>query len=186
LLQTLTKLPRHEIEVSNDLKDHELLGDWVVRKDTEPDKLIEALAAIVGKEMGQRIVVTQEQIERETIVVTGDAREPLTPEPWPHVEIPTDTVQLRNALHGSGPQAGLFEQLGWATGLPVIDETEKRNPSGRFFKWSSNGGAFDPVELERIDPEHMRILLASLAEQTGLKFEVQPRTIRRWKLSLEK
>ena len=175
VLQMITKIHRQEIEADDAIKNTEISGDFVFRSDASRDELLEGFFEIVNRELDLPWTFEWREVERDTIVVTGEfTYTPLLPD---DAQIHFFGAKLNEDGSGGGSSGKLdtfLRSVGQWLEMPVVNEVE--NPPKKGFVWRYHhgfGGSEEERELAR-DPD---VVLTNLHLQTGLSYLVEKRTV---------
>jgi len=180
LIPKLTRLRLSDIAGPEAFFAHALEGDWVVREGAPTAAVLEALFAIVEREFGVDASFEQQRMERPVLMISGSL----------HPSLQTDNYRVISTTHiapevqgpgGGTRDASLPEAFEWLLGMPVVDlSTGTRWPRLSL----EQGAAARSVQQARgLTPESRALageILADLARQTGLEFEIEMREREVW------
>lgn len=174
------KLRSYEYDFPADLLRMQLPGDWIVRSTASQRAKLNALAQILRSDFGKAVRFDQQQVEREVIVARGIFKYQPLPGVKSHkrdsVYIADDPQADEWAMEGTGPLEDLLGAMGDLVRMPVIDLTERPGPG--LTAWAARpvpSGPSGPVKLEK--------LLDNVAQQTGLSFELERRSVSVWRVA---
>jgi hypothetical protein len=176
-------LKSYEYDISDDLLETELHGDWIIRNEKPVAQKLSALAPIVSKALQRPISFELRTVEREAVVVTGSFNlKPLDEQSGrPRVYLYTDPNDDRSRGGGGGVDsvAQLIRVIGDRIEMPMVDKTTKReNLDLRYATLDSSylRRITDPVERRK----RIRILLDNVSKQTDLTFEFKRQKVDIW------
>ncbi|NNE00835.1 MAG: TlpA family protein disulfide reductase, partial [Pirellulaceae bacterium] len=166
-------------------------GDFVLRKGADKGQVTEALQAILREQMELAVSLKWVQRRAEVWVVDGEFHPDPIGEPWRR---PEDKAYVFYGVNGpvngrhQESNAGTFDDLlkafGARTGLPVVSELTK-SPDGHFGwqTWYDDMNSVDWDDFPRQYATHVDLVAKHFAQQTGLDFHREDRSIQLLKLS---
>jgi hypothetical protein len=182
VLRSVLKLSYSEFEGDRSLLDIELPGDWIIREDATIEQKLQALADILQQATGKTIAFTQQQLERNVIVVTGNYTAETRDDNRNLIDIHCYSTE-KDPDEGSGGGSGTMEEfitrLGDLIGFATSIETPSR-PIGTM-SWRTHSSSYvhrEPAGAER--DEKINQLLGNIAQQTGLELKIEQRQVPVW------
>jgi Protein of unknown function (DUF3738) len=183
---TIRELPRwlnmglysYEVEGDPELLKSKIGGDWIVRDRVPAEQLVQPLAAIIQRAIRQRITLELRQVERDVVVARGRYHSsPLPDHAEDEIEIYAREIAKEDDDRGGG--AGVFpaflRSMAEWIGRPIVNEVDI--PPKKNIAWHYNQREA-PTEKARRDDREGALVLKHLAEQTGLTFTREKRSIR--------
>jgi len=184
-LESVIGLGNREYDIPSDILSADMSGDWIVRKDTPQEELLQALEKIVKDETARDIDFVKQKVETEVIIAEGKYNFQLLPNITDGQYVLISTNNTDTYTGGGGGSGMLDKFLRWVgnrVGMNVVDETEAE---GVELSWRNH----DSSELSRLnhdaEPYNQRLdlLLKNLTRQTGLTFERETATVEKWFIS---
>lgn len=145
-------------------------GDWVVRQSVGLEQRLAAIAGIVGQKLGRPVHFVRRTVRQEAIVVRGTYAE--TDKVEGHV-LSIDDGSGRGPQQvptQEGPPQRLLELVADLMGKRVFNEASF--PDNLLIKYQ--------MRLDLPRRENIKAILARLAEQTSLTFDLEPRDMPVW------
>lgn len=194
-LASLLDLRPWEIQGDEQLVSKPVVGDMVMRENASQDAVFQDAAVTLAASVGQKVTITQDNVQHEMIVATAPAH----PMPAPA----TLTLQVHDAqspatnnliaqtlpklfggatgnLSGEGPINYLLDHLSERTGLWFMDETAPNGGNDVQYHYSMDAAADDGKTAD----QHTDELIDSLNKQTGLTFKREVRLVRVWMMRI--
>jgi len=184
-LESVIGLGNREYDIPPDILSADMSGDWIVRKNTPQEELLQALEQIVKDETSRDIHFVKQKVETEVIIAKGKYNFQLLPNITDGQYVLICTNNTNTYTGGGGGSGTLDKFLRWVgnrVGMNIIDETEAE---GVELSWRNH----DSSELSRMNhdakPYNQRLdlLLKNLSQQTGLKFERKTAKVEKWFIS---
>ena len=172
------------------LLKRKISGDWVYRANANPDDILTGLAAEASQRLNRPVHIMHNRVERAVVVVSGQMKPEMLKNNAPQVKLALTAQQIQaNLAYDNGnlkSKRGGFDyfldDLSAATDTPFIDECMPKIK--HMISYGSYGAApvDDPAAVAGgLAPNPQ--LLISLADQTGLSFMEQLRTVDIWTVS---
>ena len=182
-LRSVLRLKSYEYEGPKELLDMELLGDWIIRDETPQEEKLKALEQLLSDEFGRSIRFEKRTIEREVVIATGKFKfhPPSGTYESSSVHLYCDQVDSDEGAGGGTAYSvnDFLQRLGGRVKMPVIDKTdssEQLRIPYRHHRSSRLWDVKDKVEKTR----KLKMLLASLTDQTELQFKVALQPVEIW------
>ncbi|HWE96099.1 MAG TPA: sigma-70 family RNA polymerase sigma factor [Tepidisphaeraceae bacterium] len=168
VLGSLAGIPSYKLELA--LKDglRPLPGDWVIRKDLQEGKKVEALGKIIRDELKWKVHFEKRSAEHDVIIVTGRF---VAPKDNPEHMIDIFIDEKPNGGAAAGGLDGFLRALGELCNTETIDEAVAPPSNGVF--WRTHTGS--NLSREKADK-----MLANVTAQTGLQFKRARRVTSHW------
>jgi len=185
ILGSVIGLGNREYDIPLELLYTDMSGDWIVRKGTPQEELLQALEQIIKEETGRDIDFVKQKVETEVIVARGKYNfRPLSAvKEKDSVHIYADKVDAHSgAGGGSGTLSRFLRWVGNRVRMNIIDETEAE---GVELSWRNHHSS----DLSRVNHdtelynERRDAILKNLSQQTGLTFERETATVEKWFIS---
>jgi hypothetical protein len=164
------------VDVSADLQNIELPGDWVIRPKLTQEQILNGLAKVIEKETGRKIAFTATTIQEESIVVKGrfapaaENAEDAGGVIHIYVDKRADTRFVGDPRQGSLSE--LLQNLR-LTGYRVANEAEATNAQ---VKWVIHPSAYTRTPgAVRLERPKLHQMLDRLSKETGLTITLEPR-----------
>ncbi len=184
ILQHVAGLDIAAYDGPEELLNLPLTGDWIVHKNTSPEKRLVDLRQIIREETGLHINFDKQRVDTQVVKVTGTftyhALSGALQENDVQLFAEGSADELRTYCGGgSGTLNQLLRHLANRTGRRFVAETES---SAVRLSWSDYRSAqLDPHDGPRQDyRDDLAQLLKHIAEQTGLTFTLERRKIDGW------
>ena len=176
-------LKSFEYDISDELLETELHGDWIIRNEKPVAQKLSALAPIVSKALQRPVSFELRNVEREAVVVTGSFNlKPLDEESRRLcVYLYTDPNDDRSRGGGGSVDsvAQLIRVIGDRIEMPMVDKTVKREDLALGYRTLHSSylrRVTNPIEIR----ERIRVLLDNVSKQTGLTFEFKRHKVDIW------
>jgi hypothetical protein len=186
LITNMLNHPITDVDISKDLLDREIPGDYIYRPNTPRDKLAEGISVILSAELGRDVKLMFHDVEK-TIYVARGKFDPVPAKLSKFRDKPLIAVNggPHDGDHGErisfGDHARLINEVGEYIDKKIVDETQ---PSQEDFAWSLRWYDLPNTPNEgRFHIEPMKVL-ELVKEQTGINFTEEKRTVT--ELALEK
>jgi hypothetical protein len=183
-------LMTHEYDCPDNLLNAYIPGDWILSWDVgdkhEPtDAELAAFKEILNNQLNLGVNASWKHTERPALVISGtyEARPKggkFEVERTASISDGVFLVDARRALslHPAmmdGTFDGFTRSLGYLLKLPVVNEAATR-PAKKLITWNEIGKSIEGEE--RLTLEHEKRLLASLHQQMGYDFTIEPRKVK--------
>lgn len=190
VLQYAFWLMPYEYDCPDGLLNAYIPGDWILSKEHRfqrnmTDAELAALASILNNQLNLGVKVSWKHIERPTLVIGGTYKArpkggKIEDERVASLSDGVFLVDARRALSlHPAMMEGTFEELVWSLGyllkLPIVNEADTR-PAKKLITWNEIGKSIEGED--RLTPDHEDRLLASLHEQMGYDFKIEPRKVK--------
>jgi len=199
LISTLVQIDEDQIEIPKELMPWAIRGDWVVRSDAKPDRVLAALTTFLKQDRDVPITLGFKDVDRPFYVLSGKWKY-THPEGVPaptelgRARRPTvdgrvlDTVEVfggerfdpASRITGSGTGSAIeafSKSLSRWIGQPVVIEAENVPDNIGWRTYSPAGGPTNgDAQQAAHDPQKV---LEHVAAQTGLKMTHETRKVRR-------
>ncbi len=183
ILESVIGLGNSEYDIPPEILGADMSGDWIVRKDTPQEELLQALKQIVKDETAREIEFVKKKVETEVIIARGK----YDFKPLPNVKEENYVLICTDKMHayiegpggGSGTVSKFLRWVGNRVQMPVIDETESEDIK---IYWRNHDSS-DLRRLRHNDElynEKLKMLLNNLSRQTGLTFERTTAPVEKW------
>jgi type II secretory pathway component GspD/PulD (secretin)/beta-lactamase regulating signal transducer with metallopeptidase domain len=188
-LESVIGLGNRQYDIPPEILYTDMSGDWIVRKDTPQEELLQALEQIIKEETGKEIHFVKRKTQSKVIVARGKYR--LTPLPGAkekdYVHVYTDKIgEFSGAGGGSGTVSKFLRSVGnRKIKTIIIDKTESGDVE---LSWRYHDSS-DIGWLERYEQPHKEkvdMLLNNLTRQTGLTFERKTVPVEKWFIAGQK
>jgi len=178
LLDQVTELRPEQYSMPRRFLELPVEGDWMVREGATIDERMAGIGEAISRN-GDKIRFEKKRLDRDVVVVRGS----FLPEEWPDGKIKLfageKAAPASQTWSGSGRLA--FAGFEDAIGRPVINEW--KGIGDRQVNISIERG----LNLEALPPEQaeakLKRILKNLAEQSGLEFKTETRSIDTWVLT---
>ncbi|MGB2866627.1 MAG: M56 family metallopeptidase, partial [Sedimentisphaerales bacterium] len=176
-------LSSNEYDIAPELLNMDMSGDWILRKDTPQEQLLQALEQIIKKETGRGIRFVKQKVETEVIVARGKYH--LTPLPNAKkkdcVQVYTDKMDTDSGAGGGSGKLSKFLRFVGNHRIKkiIIDRTESGDVE---LSWRNHYSS-DISWLEQYKQQYKEradMLLNNLSRQMGLTFEREKITVEKW------
>jgi beta-lactamase regulating signal transducer with metallopeptidase domain/peroxiredoxin/uncharacterized GH25 family protein len=177
-------LKRYQFEGVDEVPDIDLPGDWILRLGTSDEDRLEALSAIMQRDLERTVHFERRMVRQKVVVARGQYS--FHPEPNAYndssVHIFSDELDPdEGAGGGTGTLTEFLMHVGDRLLIPAIDETD--GPKGLNLTWANHGSsALRGTESSEADAKRDRTL-QNLAKQTGLDFTREEREVPVWFVS---
>lgn len=187
ILQYVCGLDIAQYSGPENLLELRLTGDWIVRRDASAAECLRALEHIVLEETGLNITFEKRRVEAQIARATGIFQYHSLPGALGenNVQLFADrSVDERGTCtsRGSGTLAQLLRHITGRTGKRFVDDTLSSEVDVSWSDYPSS--KLDPIggtrQVYRYD---LAQLLEHVAQQTGLAFAMERRTIDEWHLN---
>jgi hypothetical protein len=177
LLDTSLRFNRARIDAGPGVLETKVTGDWVLRADTDPAKLVAPLGAILRKECGLKLTVELKDVEQEVYVLSGKYEsKPVPYRKEHHIEIFTrELTDLSSGWGGSGTFSEMSRCLEDWVEVPVVLGPIEGLPKQISWHASYRGKA---TEAQRAEDRNPTAVMTNVAAQAGLKVGLEKRTIK--------
>jgi len=182
ILESVIGLSNHEYDIPLELLHADMSGDWIVRKDTPQEELLQALEQMVKDETGRDIDFVKKKVETEVIVAKGKYDFLPLPNITDGKYVLISTKKTDTYTGGGGGSGTLGKFLRWVGNrieMNIIDETEAE---GIELSWRNH----DSSDLSRLNHDtepynrRLNLLLKNLSQQTGLTFKRNTAAVWKW------
>ena len=190
ILTGATEFSSQEIELSEELREKRIAGDWVVRPGAPAETILRDLEAILRKELSIPLRLEIKTVKRPVYAARGTYK--LTPLEGEKAQgrlhltdktITTDRVQIfANAIvpdSGAGGGTGDLDEFLKALGrwikTPIINEVEKGPANEISYRYHERSPFTDQMQKEDHDAQ---AVLGNITRQTGLTFTKEDREVK--------
>ena len=185
VLSTAVGLATYEFTGTGTVLDLPVTGDWIVRKAASTKEKMRALEGILARDLKRAVRFTQQQVEKEVIVVRGDyGFQPLVQSLEQHVvHVNPDTFYTKDRIHSTGSHAslpGLFRSIGNLMNVQFICEVDPPLEKPITYK---AGLPSEMIAGNRAP--YLERVLNNLTHQTGLDFAIEQRSGEVWTAMLQ-
>ncbi len=189
ILQYVCGLDIAQYSGPENLLELRLTGDWIVRRDASVAECLRALEHTVNEETGLNITFKKRRVEAQIARATGIFHYHPLPGAWGENDIQLfadRSIDERGTRtdRGSGTLAQLLRHITNRTGKRFVDDTLSSDMDVSWSDYTSS--KLNPLsavrQMYRYD---LAQLLEHVAQQTGLAFAMERRTIDEWHLSIK-
>ena len=172
LMYASTRLLWYEYDDAAQLLKPKLPGDWIYRADAKREDILASIAERLSMETGTRLRYEKRPVTRDVLVITGQVdQKRLAALPSGELKL---GIQDASQTVSGGPYEkrhlkNVFECLTYAAQMKFIDRTKGSDTEVNFRQF-------------KITPENLKLVLTDLANQTGLKFDLESQTYDVWQL----
>jgi len=179
-------LSKFQYDISDELSDMRIPGDWIARKGTTKEQLLRAFEKIIQDYTGRAIRFEQHQIERNVIVARGEFQFKPLSGAYDDYVIHVFSDKLDPDERGGGGSGTLDKFLRYLGDIPlneqVINEATGSENIRVYYGWHYSG-YLRKLTDETEKMEKLEMLLGNLSRQTGLTFSRQRRIVEKWFIS---
>jgi len=179
-------LSKFQYDISDELSDMRIPGDWIARKGTTKEQLLRAFEKIIQEYTGRAIRFEQHQIERNVIVARGEFQFKPLSGAYDDYVIHVFSDKLDPDERGGGGSGTLDKFLRSLGDIPlneqVINESTGSEDIRVYYGWHYSG-YLRKLTDETEKMEKLEMLLGNLSRQTGLTFSRQRRIVEKWFIS---
>lgn len=179
-MEHVAEIWSQDLLIPRDMLNAPADGDWSYLQGATREQLAREFSRLVPEVVGKGMILAMEMVEREAIVVRGEAIFPALP-----FTTPIKKIKYYRGTPDRSPRSGSSEtlnaslqRLGSLTNRPIVVESKsdlKQNVITEVF--ASAQGLGDAPEGAVVDE-----LLASVKQQTSMEFTRETRKVPTWRL----
>lgn len=182
-------IERVDLEMSDDVRNTPAPGDWIVREDAGPRRLLPKVRDILLERFDRRIKFERVKVRKDVLVARGryafhafrgapanDTNVHLfCGETFP---VPADGPQVGG---GGGNVAKFLRHVAERAGMKMIDETTPTPETPATVSYRLHGSSWDAKD----DAEKRESLIKNVEAQTSLALTVEQREVEIWRITDE-
>ena len=170
------KLWRRDVEDPDKLLDPMVEGDFVIRADAPPDKVIAALGQLLQRECGIPVQLELRDVEHPVIVISGKIEPPFVIEPETVVELSTEASQSGEGENEQGTFGDFLKAVGRFIDPQrrIVNEVANSPYRQEKISWHSTPRT-ETNDTTALGESEARAAFDHLEQQTGLKFTLGTR-----------